>query len=91
MLPENRDNNCFVIPHLLELCYMMKGQAPDKMIRYATQKGHFISYTGQKNPTGSVVLDFSVWYSLSGTHFRCVGLKLIVGFKLIYVPWVREK
>ena len=43
------------------------------------------SYTGQENPTGSVVLDFSVWYCLSGTHFRCVS------FKLIYVPWVQEK
>ena len=41
------------------------------------------SYTGQENLTGSVVLDFSVWYCLSGTctHFRYVS------FKLIYVPW----
>ena len=26
------------------------------------------SYIGQENPTGSVVLDFSVWYCLSGTE-----------------------
>ena len=37
LLPENPDNNCFVIPHFLELCSMMNGQAPDKMIHYTTQ------------------------------------------------------
>ena len=46
-----------------------------KLYRYI-----YFSYTRQENPTGSVVLDFSVWYCLSGTHFRCVSLKLI------YVP-----
>ena len=35
------------------------------------------SYPGQKNPTGSVMLDFSVWYCLSGTHIRCVSFKLV--------------
>ena len=38
LLPENPENNCFVIPHFLELCSMMNGQAPDKMIHYTTQK-----------------------------------------------------
>ena len=42
-------------------------------------------YTGQENPTGSVVLDFSVWYCLSSTHFQCVS------FKLICRAGVREK
>ena len=37
-LPENPDNNCFVIPHFLDLCLMMNGQAPDKIINYTTQK-----------------------------------------------------
>ena len=37
LLPENPDNNCFIIPHFLELCSMMNGQAPDKMIHYTTQ------------------------------------------------------
>ena len=37
LLPENPDNNCFVIPHFLELCSMMNGQAPDKMNHYTTQ------------------------------------------------------
>ena len=37
LLPENQDNNCFVIPHFLELCSIMNGQAPDKMIHYTTQ------------------------------------------------------
>ena len=37
LLPENSDNNCFVIPHFLELCSMMNGQAPDKMIHDLTQ------------------------------------------------------
>ena len=30
-------------------------------------KTSVFSYTGQENPTGSLVLDFSVWYCLSGT------------------------
>ena len=28
----------------------------------------YFSYTGQENPNGSVVLDFSVWYCLPGTE-----------------------
>ena len=43
------------------------------------------SYTRQENPTGGAVLDFSVWYCLSGTHFRCIS------FKLICRAIVREK
>ena len=38
LLPENTDNNCFVMPNFLELSSMMNGQAPDKMINYTTQK-----------------------------------------------------
>ena len=34
----------------------------------AAFRGMHFSYTGQENPTGSVVLDFSVWYCLSGTE-----------------------
>ena len=37
LLHKNPDNNCFVIPHFLELCSMMNRQAPDKMIHYTTQ------------------------------------------------------
>ena len=37
LLPENPDNNCFVIPHFIELCSMMNGQAPDKMFHYTLQ------------------------------------------------------
>ena len=29
---------------------------------------NYFSYTRQENPTVSVVLDFSVWYCLSGTE-----------------------
>ena len=43
--PENPDNNCFVIPHFLELCSMMNGQAPDKMIHYTTQNVILFSVT----------------------------------------------
>ena len=46
--------------------------------------GHF-SYTGQENPTGSVVLDFSVWYCLSGTELP------VCYFMLICRAGVREK
>ena len=34
---------------------------------YVNMQDNYFSYTGQENPTGSVVLDFSVWYCLSGT------------------------
>ena len=36
-------------------------------IRLEVGPGCDFSDTGQENPTGSVVLDFSVWYCLSGT------------------------
>ena len=38
LLPEDPDNNCFVIPHFLELCSMMNGQASDKMIHIHNTK-----------------------------------------------------
>ena len=53
------------------------------------------SYTRQENPNGSVILDFSVWYCLSGTHFRCVSFKLICrqGYKknnILPAVWSRQ-
>ena len=41
------------------------------------EKYRNFSYNRQENPTGSVVLYFSVWFCLSGTHFRCVSFKLM--------------
>ena len=34
----------------------------------APRQDNSFSYTRQEIPTGSVVLDFSVWYCLSGTE-----------------------
>ena len=60
-----------------------------RLLVIQTQRDHFFSYTGQENPTESVVLDFSLWYMycLSGTHFRCVSFKLLCAMgtrKIIY-------
>ena len=45
------------------------------------------SYTRQENPTGSAVLDFSVWYCLSGTElpvcqFYAYGTRKIIYYLL---------
>ena len=47
--------------------FFFGGGGDDLVLFWASCSENRFSYTGQENPTGSLVLDFSVWYCLSGT------------------------
>ena len=72
LLPENPDNNCFVIPHFHELCFMMNGKAPDKMIHYTTQNViHFflplMNHLSRQN-TNAIEYKNHLFFLLQATH-----------------------